>query len=97
MSQAPSTPTRTLGATLERDRLEHRVGRVAVAIAVLRRLGSEHRREPPRHIRQTIAEFEAQLETMNARLRHLTPIPAIEDGAARANARHSESVRSYSR
>jgi hypothetical protein len=71
VSQARSTPTHTLGATLERDRLEHRVSRVAVAIAVLRRLGNEHRREVPRHIRQTIADFEAQIAAMQARLQQL--------------------------
>jgi hypothetical protein len=71
VSQARSTSTQTLGATLERDRLEHRVSRVAVAIAVLRRLGNEHRREPPRHIRQTIADFEAQTAAMRARLHEL--------------------------
>jgi hypothetical protein len=73
VSQARSTSTCTLGAALERDRLEHRVGRVAVAIAVLRHLGSEHRREPPRHIRQTIADFEAQTAAMRARLQELAP------------------------
>jgi hypothetical protein len=60
-----------LGATLERDRLEHRVSRVTVAIAVLRRLGNDHRREPPTHIRQTIADFEAETAAMKARLHEL--------------------------
>jgi hypothetical protein len=46
VSQARSTSTDTLGATLERDR----------------------RREPPRHIRKTIADFETQSAAMNARL-----------------------------
>lgn len=71
MSQARSTSTQTLGATLERDRLEHSLSRAAVAIAVLRRLGNEHRREPPRHIRQTIADFEAKTAAMKARLHEL--------------------------
>jgi hypothetical protein len=66
-----STSTQTLGATLERDRLEHRVSRVTVAIAVLRRLGDEHRHEPPKHVRQTIADFEAQTAAMKARIREL--------------------------
>jgi hypothetical protein len=61
----------TLGAALERDRLEHRVSRVTLAIAVLRRFGNEHRGEPPRHIRQTIADFEAQTAAMKARLQQL--------------------------
>lgn len=71
MSQARSTSTSTLGAVLERDRLEHRVSRGAVAIAALRQLASAHRREPPRHIRQTIADFEAQTAAMKARLQEL--------------------------
>jgi hypothetical protein len=37
----------------------------------LRRLGNEHRREPPRHIRQTIADFEAKTAAMKARLHEL--------------------------
>lgn len=71
MSQAQSIPTPTLGAELERDRLEHRVNRIAVAISVLRERAREHRRElggAPVHIRQAIADFEAQLAAMNARL-----------------------------
>jgi uncharacterized membrane protein len=68
VSQARSISTDTLGATLERNRLEHRVSRVEVAIAVLRHLESDRRREPPRHIRQTIADFEAQPAAMTARL-----------------------------
>lgn len=71
MSQAQFTSTRTLGAELERDRLEHRVNRIAVAITVLRDRAREHRRElggAPVHIRQAIADFEAQLAALNARL-----------------------------
>jgi hypothetical protein len=70
---------RTLGAELERDRLEHRVGRATVAIAVLHRIAGEHRRDlgaTPRHLRQAIADFEAQVEGMNARLRDLAREPA---------------------
>jgi hypothetical protein len=72
VSQAQSTTTYTLGAALERDRLEHRVSRIAAAITVLRHLESDHRREPPRHIPQTIADFEAQTKAMKARLRELS-------------------------
>jgi hypothetical protein len=71
VSQAQFTSTRTLGAELERDRLEHRVNRIAVAITVLRDRAREHRRElggAPVHIRQAIADFEAQLAALNARL-----------------------------
>jgi hypothetical protein len=75
MSHTRATLTRTLGAELERDRLEHRVRRLAVAIAVLRERAREHRRElggAPLHIRQAIADFEAQLADTNARLRYIT-------------------------
>jgi hypothetical protein len=74
VSQAPAISPHTLGAALERDRLEHRVNRVAVVIAALRQHETDHRRqlaEPPRHIRRAIADFEAQIAAMNARLRDL--------------------------
>jgi hypothetical protein len=74
-----AAPMCTLGTELERDRLEHRVGRATVAIAVLRRIAGEHRRElgaPPRHLRHAIADFEAQIEAMNARLRDIGVEPA---------------------
>ena len=71
VSRASATSTYTLGAALERDRLAHRVSRAAFAIAVLRHLESDHRREPPRHLRQTIADFEAQTAAMKARLEEL--------------------------
>ncbi|HEY1516518.1 MAG TPA: hypothetical protein VGF91_08875 [Solirubrobacteraceae bacterium] len=70
----PHTPTHTLGAELERDRLARRVRRMTVAIGVLRQRESENRRErraPHRHLGRAIADFEAQIETMNARLRDL--------------------------
>jgi hypothetical protein len=78
VSAARATTTATLGATLERDRLEHRVTRVAVAIAVLRQRGNERRREPPKHIRQSIADFEAQTAAMKARLRELAHESVVE-------------------
>ena len=74
MSAAPPTSTYTLGAVLERDRLERRVRRMTVAIGVLRQRESVYRREPsdPRwHLRQAVADFEAQIEAMNTRLRDL--------------------------
>jgi hypothetical protein len=64
----------TLGEALERDRLERRVRRVTVAVAVLRERVSGHRPElgpPPGHLLQAIADFEAQLEALSARLRDL--------------------------
>jgi hypothetical protein len=66
----------TLGAKLERDRLERRVRRVTIAVSALSARASEHRRElgaTPRHLRQAIADFEAQIDEMNARLRELAP------------------------
>jgi hypothetical protein len=70
--------THSLGTVLERDRLERRVRRATVAITALRERATEHRRElgvPPRHLRRAIADFEAQIEAMNARLRDLAPDP----------------------
>ena len=69
----PPALSHTLGATLERDRLERRVRRMTVAVGSLRRYASDHRREvgAPRHVRQSIVDFEAQIEAMNARLRDL--------------------------
>jgi hypothetical protein len=69
----------TLGEALERDRLERRVRRVTVAVAVLRERVSRHRPEPgtpPRHLLHAIADFEAQLEALSARLRDLGGRPA---------------------
>jgi hypothetical protein len=76
MGAARACSTHSLGAVLERDRLERRVGRLTIAIAALRQRMSEDRREPgapPRHVRQTIADFEAQIDAMSARLRDLAP------------------------
>jgi hypothetical protein len=64
----------TLGAELERDRLERRVRRVTVAVAVLRERVAGHRPEldtPPRYLLRAIADFEAQIEALSARLRDL--------------------------
>jgi hypothetical protein len=68
------TSTHTLGAALERDRLERRVRRMTVAIGVLRQRETQNRREPGaarRYLGQAIADFEAQIEAMNTRLRDL--------------------------
>jgi hypothetical protein len=78
MSATGPSFTRSLGEDLERDRLERRVTRVTVAIAALRERASEHRSglgAPPRHLRHAIADFEAQIELMNARLRELASGP----------------------
>ena len=63
----------TLGEALERDRLERRVRRVTVAVAVLRERVTGHGAEltPPRHLLRAIADFEAQIEAHSARLRDL--------------------------
>jgi hypothetical protein len=75
-SSSVATSTRTLGEELERDRLEHRVRRVAVAIAVLRQLATGQRQNlvgTPRHLLQAIADFEDQIKAINARLLDLAP------------------------
>jgi hypothetical protein len=72
-SITPVSP-HTLGEALERDRLERRVRRVTVAVAVLRERVTGHRPEldtHPRHLLQAIADFEAQIEALSARLRDL--------------------------
>ena len=81
MSVALPTSTHTLGAVLERDRLERRVRRMTVTIGVLRQRTSD-RREPgarQRRLGQVIADFEAQIEAINTRLRELgTDGPSIQ-------------------
>ena len=74
MSATLHRSSHTLGAELERDRLARRVRRLTVAIGVLRQRESENRRQPSaprRGLGQAIADFEAEIETMNARLRDL--------------------------
>jgi hypothetical protein len=74
MSATQPPPILTIGAQLERDRLERRATRVALAVAALRQRASEQPSEagtPPRHLANVIADFEAQIEAMNARLREL--------------------------
>jgi hypothetical protein len=74
MSATSPTSCRTLGAELERDRLECRVRRMTVAIDVLRQGERENRRgrgARRRHLDRAIADFEAQIQAMNTRLRDL--------------------------
>jgi hypothetical protein len=71
MSATPTGSPQTLGATLERIRLERRVSRMTVVVESLRRRASEHGRAAPRRVRQTIADLEAQIAAINARLRDL--------------------------
>ena len=76
MSQDGPSPTPTLAMTLERDRLEYRVSRVAAAVLSLRRRAGEHRRglgAPPPRLRGAIADLEAQIASMQARLYELSP------------------------
>jgi hypothetical protein len=92
-SAATATRTlsaRTLGEDLERDRLEHRVRRVTVAIAVLRQLATEQRHElgaTPRHLRHAIVDFEDQIQAINARLLDLVPERASVPIQPRSNSR----------
>jgi hypothetical protein len=84
MSATRINSTYSLGATLERDRLERGVRRATVAVAALR--ASVYRREltpPPRHLRCTIDDFESQINAMNARLRDL----AVDRGAIQTSER----------
>jgi hypothetical protein len=74
MKTTRHTPSRSLGAELERTRLEHRARRMTVAIASLHLLANESGRElgaTPRHLHQTLVDFETQIDAMNGRLREL--------------------------
>jgi hypothetical protein len=74
MSATSPASSRTLGAELERDRLECRVRRMTVAIDVLRQRERENRRgggARQRHLGRAIADFEAQIQAMNTRLSDL--------------------------
>jgi hypothetical protein len=74
MNATQHAPTRSLGAALERDRLEHRARRMTFAVGSLRQRATESERKlgaTPRHLQQIIVDFEAQIEAMNARLREL--------------------------
>jgi hypothetical protein len=74
MNATHHAPTRSLGAALERDRLEHRARRMTFAVGSLRQRAIATERElgaTPRHLQQIIVDFEAEIEAMNARLRDL--------------------------
>ena len=91
MSQPRSTSPLSLGAELERDRLELRVRSLAVALESLRRYASGPRREPPRHVRRAIADFDEQTAAINARIRELTRgsgSPAAEEWSRSDEHRH---------
>jgi hypothetical protein len=74
MNATQHAPTRSLGAALERDRLERRARRMTFAVGSLRQRAAERQRElgaTPRHLHQSIVDFEAQIAAMNARLLEL--------------------------
>jgi hypothetical protein len=70
------------GVELDRIRLKRRIREKRVAIAWMRRYMREER-EPsvaPGYVRRAIADFETQVEAMNARLLHLAAhADAIEE------------------
>jgi hypothetical protein len=69
-----ATSTLTLGAELERDRLERRLRWMTVAVDLLRSQASDHHSRSgaiPRSLGLAITDFEAQIATINARLRDL--------------------------
>jgi uncharacterized protein with PIN domain len=73
----------SLGANLERDRLTRRARRVGEVIAALRRQAGEGRaaaHASDRHIRRAIAEFEAELAAIDARLSDLAAGAASSHG-----------------
>jgi hypothetical protein len=77
LSSITTVSPHTLGEALERDRLERRVRRVTVAVAVLHdRVTARPELGPPaRHLLLTIADFEAQIDALSARLRDLRRDP----------------------
>jgi hypothetical protein len=76
-SVSVTRPRSTLsrGAGLDSLRLKRRIREKTVAIAWMRQYLRDELdpRVAPRYLRQAIADFEAQLETMNIQLRHLSP------------------------
>jgi hypothetical protein len=83
---------RTLGEALEGDRLERRVRRVTVAVALLRERVNHQRPElgtPPRHLLCAIDDFEAQIEALSARLRDLGHDPGLYPDAGAIRLRSS--------
>jgi hypothetical protein len=69
------------GAERKRDYLERRAVRATAVIAALRRLESDHPRQPRAsrtHVQQAIDDFEAEVAAISARLRALAgePTPA---------------------
>jgi hypothetical protein len=68
----------TLGTELERRRLEHGIERAERALAALRRLAADRRRDAgqaPRHIAQAIMDFESHIVVARERL---ADIPGLD-------------------
>jgi hypothetical protein len=63
-------PTQSIGAELERDRLKGRSRRMTVLIDSLR-LHAGESGASRRHLRHVIADLEAQIEAIDARLQDL--------------------------
>ena len=95
VSAPQSSSTYRVGAERERSRLKLRLREKTVMIAWMRQYLREERepRAAPRHVRRAIAEFEAEVEAMNARLCDLDPdVGAMEDQAGHAYARAVERI-----
>lgn len=74
MSATRPASNHLLGAEFDSSRLKRHIREKTVAIAWMRQYLREEPtpRVAPRYLRRAIADFEAQLDTMNARLRQLT-------------------------
>jgi hypothetical protein len=63
-------PRPTLGDTLERVRLEHRIGRLRATLLILERRAAVHEIVPS-HLADPIAALREELEAVRERLRRL--------------------------
>jgi hypothetical protein len=71
MSTTQLHSAETIGAELERYRLERRTRRATLVVAALRERASDAN-TAPWHLFHLIADFEAQIKAMDARLRDLS-------------------------
>jgi hypothetical protein len=77
MTRTASSSPNTLGAELERDRLNHRLGQLELVTATLRGRASQRRTgEAPVARIRVVGDLEAQVATTNARLSDLNRDPA---------------------
>jgi hypothetical protein len=74
VSTTRARSTHSLGPELDSLRLKRRIREKTVAIAWMRQYLREEAtpRVAQRYLQRAITDFEAQLDTLNARLRHLT-------------------------